>query len=390
MKKLMILLAVLLTANVMMAQKKDKTDAYMYNKNGQYEKAMISVEKCVNHAQFAGMKPYDQATVWHYRAQIYQNILNSGDPDLIAKAPNALEIIYESLMQCMANQDYLNDNKQDIYQRVAIVMGSYCEQGYALTDAKQFAEASPYFKKAYDIAKSLGTPDANDWLNNAAQSSLLAKDYNTALAYYNELKDNGVETGDLYHHLVICYNGLGNTEMAKQMITAGLEKNPSDAQLLLEKVNVYLQEDRGEEVADELNRLKEMDPNNAPLLFALGTIYGNREKESIYNPEKAAEFYKDAIRVNPEYYDAIYNLGVLYLWMAEPYIKEANEITGISDAELKRYNELMDQANELLTTGLPYVKQVYEAQPNDDVKNILKSMYVQLKMYDEVKALNEK
>ena len=43
MKKVMILMAVLLTANVMMAQKKDRTDAYMYNKNVQYEKAMASI-----------------------------------------------------------------------------------------------------------------------------------------------------------------------------------------------------------------------------------------------------------------------------------------------------------------------------------------------------------
>ena len=57
MKKVMILLAIVLTANVMMAQKKDRTDAFMYNKNQQYDKAMVSIEKCVNHEQFLGQKP---------------------------------------------------------------------------------------------------------------------------------------------------------------------------------------------------------------------------------------------------------------------------------------------------------------------------------------------
>ena len=93
MKKLMILLAVLLTANVMMAQKKDRTDAFMYNKNGQYEKAMASIEKCIHHEQFLGMKPNEQSQAWLYRAAIYQNILQSDDEKLKAKVPNALEII---------------------------------------------------------------------------------------------------------------------------------------------------------------------------------------------------------------------------------------------------------------------------------------------------------
>ena len=64
MKKVMILLVIALTANVMMAQKKDRTDAFMYNKNGQYAKAMASIEKCVNHEQFLGMKPNDQCQAW--------------------------------------------------------------------------------------------------------------------------------------------------------------------------------------------------------------------------------------------------------------------------------------------------------------------------------------
>ena len=75
MKKVMFLLAVVLTANVMMAQKKDRTDAFMYTKNCQYDKAMVSIEKCVNHEQFLGMKPNDQSQAWLYRAAIYQNIL---------------------------------------------------------------------------------------------------------------------------------------------------------------------------------------------------------------------------------------------------------------------------------------------------------------------------
>ena len=387
MKKVMILLAVLLTANVMMAQKKDRTDAYMYNKNGQYEKAMASIEKCVNHEQFAGMKPNDQAQAWLYRAAIYQNIIQSSDEALRAKAPNALEVVYESLMNCMKNPEFLEDNKQEIYQRVGNVMNTYYTKGADDYNAGKFTDAAPMFKKAYDIAKSLGSPDANDMMNLAATSALRAGDYNTALGYFTELKDNGVEGVDVYRHLAACYNGLGNAEQAMAMINAGLEKDPSDANLILEKVNAYLKEGKGAEAVQDLTKLLELDPNNAQLLFVLGTIYGDESNEGLYDTDKARQYYEQALSIKPDYYDAIYNIGVLYTTMANKYIEQANEITGFSKKEQDQYNSLIEQGNELLRTGLPYLKQAYDAQPSDDVKNVLRSIYVKLNMMEEVKAL---
>ena len=390
MKKVMILLAVVLTANVMMGQKKDRTDAYMYNKNQQYEKAMTSIEKCINHEQFLGMKPNDQAQAWLYRAAIYQNIIQSGDEALLAKAPNALEVVYESLMNCMKNHDFLEDNKQEIYQRVGNVMNTYYTKGADDYNTGKFADAAPMFKKAYDIAKSMGSPDANEMLNFAATSALRAEDYNTALEYFTEVKNNGADNVEIYKHLAACYNGLGNADQAMAMINAGLEKNPSDAGLILEKVNAYLKEGRGAEAVADLVKLQELDPENAQLLFVLGTIYGDENNKDVYDTDKARQYYEQALAINPGYYDATYNIGVLYTGMANKYIEQANEITGFSKAEQEQYNKLIEQANELLRTGLPYLKQAYDAQPSDDVKNVLRSIYVKLNMMEEVKELDGK
>jgi tetratricopeptide (TPR) repeat protein len=389
MKKVMILLAVLLTANVMMAQKKDRTDAFMYNKNGQYAKAMASIEKCVNHEQFLGMKPNDQATAWLYRAAIYQNVIQSGDEALMAQAPDALGIVYESLMKCMENKDFLEDNKQEIYTRVGSVMNSYYTKGADDYNTGKFAEAAPMFKKAYDIAKSLGSSDANDMLNFAATSALRSEDYTTALNYFTDLKNNGVDNVDVYKHLAACYNGMGNSEQAMAMINAGLEKNPGDANLILEKVNAYLKEGKGVEAVEDLNKLRELDPENAQLLFVLGTIYGDENNKDVFDSEKAIQYYEQAIEINPNYYDAIYNLGALYITMSNKLKAQANEITGFSKAEIEQYNSLVSQAEELIRTGLPYVKQAYETQPTPEVKSVLKTMYVQLKMNEEAKALDE-
>ena len=171
------------------------------------------------------------------------------------------------------------------------------------------------------------------------------------------------------------------------MINAGLEQNPSDGGLILEKVNAYLKEGKGAEAIEDLNKLKELDPNNPSLLFVLGTIYGDENNE-VFDADKAVEYYTQAIEINPNYYDAIYNLGAMYITMSNKLKAEANEITGFSKAEVEKYDNLIGQAENLLRTGLPYVKQAYESQPSPEVKSVLKSMYVQLKMNDEAKALD--
>ena len=153
-------------------------------------------------------------------------------------------------------------------------------------------------------------------------------------------------------------------------------------------MNAYLKEGKGAEAVEDLNRLHELDPENAQLLFVLGTIYGDENNEGVYDTEKARQYYEEALAIKPDYYDAIYNIGVLYTGMANKYIEQANEITGFSKAEQEQYNNLIEQANALLRTGLPYLQQAYEAQPSDDVKNVLRSIYVKLNMTDEVKALD--
>ena len=382
----MILLAVLLTANVMMAQKKDRTDAFMYNKNGQYDKAMAAIEKCVNHEQFYGMKPNDQCQAWLYRATIYQNVLQSNDEALKAQAPDALEKVYESLMKCMENKDFLSENRTEIITRVNAVMNAYYNAGATSFDAGDYAAAIPQLKKSYDIASSLGTPEANDMLKYAAFACMKAKDFDKAIEYYRLLQSTGYDGEDLYYNLASAYLGKEDKEAAANVITVGIAKYPGSEALIRENVNLKLSQGKGAEAVADLEKLLEARPDDVTVMFVLGTIYGDDTKE-LYDADKAVEYYTHAINAKPDYYDAIYNLGALYINMSNKIKEQADAITGFSKAEQKQYEELINQANELIETGLPYVRQAYEAQPSPEIKSVLKSMYVRLNMLEEAKAL---
>ena len=386
MKKLMILLAVMLTANVMMAQKTDRTNAFMYNKNGQYEKAAEAIEKCVNHDSFLGMKPKDQAQAWLYAGTIYLNIHQN--PELAAKYPDCLEKAYQALENCIkADPGYAKDNAQEVYPRIAAIAVNFFQDGVNNFNNKAYPEAAVKFRKSYDISKNGAAPDTSA-LVNTALAYQYAKMFDEAIVNYNDLKALGYNNVDLYKNLAACYLGKDDEANAINVIEEGMQKFPGDAGMIIEKVNLFLKQGKGDEALNDLNRLAELDPNNPSILFVLGTIYGD-DTHAIYNPDKAIEYYTQIININPEHYDAVYNLGALYITMSNKLKAEANEITGFSKKEIERYDELVKQAEDLVRTGLPYVKQAYEAQPSDDIKHVLKSMYVQLNMMQEAKALDE-
>lgn len=385
MKKLVILLAVLFTANVMMAQKMDRTNAYNYNKNGQYEKAAESIEKCVNHQGFLGMKPKDQAQAWLYRGMIYLNIYQ--DKKLLAKYPDALEIAYVSLQNCIkADADYTKDNAQDVYSRVVAIGECYFQDGIEQFNNKAYGDAAASFRKSYDISLTGSRPDTSA-LENAGLAFMRGELYDEALATYVDLKNLGYDKVDLYKNMAACYTLKGDDENSMKVITEGLEKYPGDAGMIIEKVNLYLKQGKGEEALGDLNKLQELDPNNVSILFTLGSIFGD-DTHDIFDADKAIGYYTRIIELDPTYYDAHYNLAMVYITLSNQKITEANEITGASMAEIERYNKLMDESTEYLRQGLPYAKTAYEAQPSDDLKHLLKTLYVKLKMMEEAKALD--
>ena len=311
MKKVMILLAIVLTANVMMAQKKDRTDAFMYNKNKQYDRAITAIEKCVNHEQFMGMKPVERARAWHYRGEIYYNVYMS--PEYRETVPNALELAVESYGNCVStDQGYYEDNKQDIFSHISEIARQFGQSGVDAWNNQDFATASTKFYSAYQVMAGIGAVDIDD-LSNAAQAALNGKEYDKAIEYLTELQGLGQEDVNIYKNLAAAYNGAGNADKAFEMITTGLEKFPGDASMIIEKVNIYLKQGKGTDAINDLLELNTLDPNNASILFILGTIYGDENNEGVYDPDKAIDFYKQALAANPNYSDAAYNLGGLYI-----------------------------------------------------------------------------
>jgi tetratricopeptide (TPR) repeat protein len=119
----------------------------------------------------------------------------------------------------------------------------------------------------------------------------------------------------------------------------------------------------------------------------LGTIYGDDTKPEMYQKDLAIDYYKKAIAVKADYFDAIYNLGALYINESNKLQVKANELPL---NETKQYEAITEQANVIIREALPYLEQAHQMDPaNMETVQVLKSIYIRFKMNDKLQTLNQ-
>ncbi len=380
MKKIVMVFLLLIATTAMMAQKSERTNAYMYNKNGQYDKARESIDKAI-----LNEKTMLDSKTWMYRGIIYLNIVFSDqykslDADALAKSLESFKKAMELDPEDKENQ------KIDIIPRINAISQQYFSIGVEKFNGTEFKLAAENFKTSFDVSAIIQTVDTMA-MENTALSYLRAEDYPKAIEYYGVLKSLGVEKPDIYKNIATAQRNMGDKEGMNKTIEEGRLKFPEDSGLLLEQINAYLAMGQGAKVVDDLKALVAKDPTNYSIYFVLGTIYGDDTKPEMYNMELAVGYYKQAIAVKPDYFDAIYNLGALYINESNKIQVKANQLPL---TETKKYDELTEQANTIIREALPYLETAHQMDPtNAETVQVLKSIYVRFKMNDKLEELNK-
>ncbi|MGD2034371.1 MAG: tetratricopeptide repeat protein [Bacteroidales bacterium] len=213
-----------------------------------------------------------------------------------------------------------------------------------------------------------------------------------AIEYYELARSYDYPEPDLYVFLRNKYWESGDTAKGLEVLVAGFEKFPDNQSILIELINYYLVAGKSQEALDYLAIAQEDDPTNLSYIFAEGTLLDKQGKT-----EEALELYQKCIDMDPEYFNAYYNIGVMYFNKAVEMYKEANSI-----ADPVEYGNAKDKADEVLKKSLPFMEKANEiAEANTDwpkeykEKNVtetletLKTLYYRLQMtdkYEEAKA----
>jgi tetratricopeptide (TPR) repeat protein len=240
-----------------------------------------------------------------------------------------------------------------------------------------FKTAHEYFMRATDVSimPQMGTIDSV-MSYYAGVVSLLesVSDNDNAIKYLSLCLDNSYygndanDPGSIYSMLAKAYQTKGDSITQEQLLMTGFAKFPKSQSVLIELINIKLNAGKDPlEVIPFLNQAQANEPGNATLYFAEATLY-----EKLKMIDSAENIYKRTIIIDPENFNAYYNLGALYFNRGVELNKERMEIKKdfnkikalkvLEDAEFKRALEPFHKAHELNPTdkyALENIKTIY-------------------------------
>ena len=220
--------------------------------------------------------------------------------------------------------------------------------------------------------------------NEDAFNSAKDRDLAVKLGTHEKPKTEAIPSkrGEIYKNLALILVQKGRSEDAKKAIADARKANPEDASLILTEANLYLESKDFETYKKLVGEALQKEPNNADLVFNLGVLSANAK-----NNADAEKYYLKALEINPNYTNAYLNLAALKLEAEKPIIDEMNKL-GTSAKDMKRYDVLKAQRENVFRGVIPYLKKANELDPkNEDVSKTLLGVYKALEMTAEAKAL---
>ncbi|WP_431244816.1 tetratricopeptide repeat protein [Flavobacterium sp. P21] len=217
------------------------------------------------------------------------------------------------------------------------------------------------FKESAEKSYKVYLFDKKDTLNlyNAASSSINAKDYNSAIKYYEELKKKN-------------YSGSGVLYYATNKKT-----KEEDAFLSPKARQSAIDQGLYEKPRTESVPSKRIDVNN-------NLAYSYMENKDY---AKAEAIYNYVLEMNPNYIDAYINLAYLKLQQKKAIADEIANL-GTTPKEMRQYDKLNAKKDDIARSAIPYLKKALTIEPkNPDVTKTLLGVYRSLDMTNEYNAL---
>ncbi len=287
------------------------------------------------------------------------------------------------------------------------------------------------YKESADVLYSIYLLDKKDQetLYYAANYAANGHDYDKALVYYKELKalnytgegiiyyaknkatgaeenynnksvrDNLIQLGthssprdekipskkgEIIRNIALILVDQGKEEEAKSALEEARKENPEDTGLIVSEANIYLKQNDTANYKKLISEALEKSPNDEVLVYNLGVTCANANQM-----EDAEKYYRKAIELKPDFGNAYLNLADLILKPDAKIVEEINKLS-TSPKDLKRYDVLKAQRQQLFSKAMPLLEKAHQLDPKDDVvKSNLKSVYNFLEMTDKVKALKE-
>lgn len=391
-----------------------------YLKTENYKKAKLAIDAAVIHP-----KTLNDAKSWYYHGQTYQ-LLNSQCVDKQIQeycdlAPGAIETALSSYMKALnlnwtdPKWNTLDIMKNDADFQVFIRLVSdkkniaAWEITYDILYNRMNSMAISFFNQGVNMLNSENKEDNKKSITSFDKSIRLSSmmRYDTLAFFYSAIAAEKAENWKVaaerysklieldygkdentkmmnYRSLAVAQQQLGDTLKYVETLKKGADLFGGSSTLMMDMlINYYLTSHQSDQALDYLDKAIEKNPANETYYFAKGTLHDELGELTLAEPA-----YLKAIEIKADFYDAIYNLGVLYNNQAVEIFTKARDLPM---SEQKKYEKMMEEGKVILKKALPYMEKTHEMQP-DDINPVisLKGIYYTLGLYDksnEMKAI---
>ena len=361
-----LILVLILSTNLIYAQKHNIVNASLALKNEEY----VDAKKYIDDA-YETESTSNDAKMWNYRSQIYLQIaLKQAYLD-----ENAVFKATEAHLKCLQT-----DKKGRVVVRKWTseedVLAGLLQCGYKLFNvaidkynAGDYIGSLKYYNTIFEIIPldkegklKNGNITKETILYNSFFSANKMNDNAKSKELLKQLIDINFNEPSIYIQMSNIFSEEGNIEKSLEYLNMGRKIFIDDQSLLNAEINLYIELGRTSELLGKLGEAIALDEENELLYFNRGTIYD--QEGDIVNAEKD---YLTALELNFSSFGSNYNLGALYFNQG---VETKNMASATSNNSL--YSKLNKEADKLFAKSLPYLKTAHDLNALD--KNTLLSL----------------
>lgn len=394
MKKItVVFMMILLTVSTVFAQRGEVRRANRHLNRGNLDQAMDHIQNAVKDESTK-----EDPNTWVLKSKIFMEISATEEEEYKNLSDKPLTIAYDAIKKA-EELDTDNRNVLEIQQTLLVMSEYFFNAGAIAYNEAEYMDASRYFEQSYIISEGFGSIDTAT-LYNSGLSAEIAGDPERAYELYVQVAEYEYEQPFLYSSLANIENVRGNYDEAVKWIKMGRDMYPDNLDLIFAEANIYLTSGNIPEARNILELAIEKDPENANLHYAFAVNYDQMSRDTTFTKEErefalneSIKAYERAIELNPDYFDAIYNLGALHFNEGIRLFVEAEEQLR-KDMNFKEYEKKEEIVKEKWLEAQPYLEESLDMIDEDDenmevVLRSLRELYMRTNQQEKLVRINE-
>lgn len=374
-----LIVGTLFVANVSISQKKNETSAAVAFKNTyssaiengnlpSAKKALLDAKKYIDLAADNDETKNSPKTLL-LKGNIYTTLFLLGNDSQDTSILNALGANpMESAISSFKTGYNVSDKKYKDEIKESVIEKHHTFENSAITSYNntKYEEAAGLYLTSVKFYDAINIIDTNS-LYNSGLCYDKANNHGDAAMTFEKVAKLGFKGALPYALASGAYRRNKQFNEAKAIIALGRIKFPQDKDILLEAVNSCLELNDAAGAETLLSEAISKDPKNKLLHLTIGSIYIDLKQN-----EKAEAAINNALAIDGEYEDALYQLGAHLVTWAGSIIAQTNDLK-YNDPKMK---VLEKQAMEIYNRAITPLERYIVKVPNDkNVLTILSQIY---------------